>query len=414
MNAPISRIRTSGEFENYTLTNTRTMKNGDVDVSNITLDEQAGQTKYMYDWVTPNFSYKSARGKVINKPMHSIQTERTTTLSTMQRSYTLNGTVEWDHVFSMDPHLTRDGTPPNMGQANHLFIDIDQHQLRTLAGTSAQGNINPPEFEGVVFVAELAETLGFLLSPLRAYQKWLKRKLRQARRKKRKRTLGVDAKTLAEYISTGWLGFRYGAMPIIYDVQDAIAAITALEEITNRATARGYSTNHGTASDDQQQIAAWMQNDKHLETTRKVEVRAGILYTTDVKDTFGMHMRQIPKAVWEVVPFSFVADWFLNINDYIDAITPKAGIKILSSWTTTIITDTTEANGIGSPGSDPITWVLTQAGSSSESLITRDYSRSPTHTVGIASRPIPYEGDIGVKRLTDSLSLIFLLLKEKI
>jgi hypothetical protein len=48
----------------------------------------------------------------------------------------------------------------------------------------------------------------------------------------------------------------------------------------------------------------------------------------------GLHLSNLPSSIWEAIPFSFVADWVINLGDWIRAVTPKAGVKILATGVT--------------------------------------------------------------------------------
>jgi hypothetical protein len=66
--------------------------------------------------------------------------------------------------------------------------------------------------------------------------------------------------------------------------------------------------------------------------TEDIQVRAYCHYKADMTylpaRDFGL--TELPLTAWELVPFSFVVDWFVNIGDWLEALTPKLGIKILS------------------------------------------------------------------------------------
>jgi len=414
-----ARIRNSGEIGSIPFSSTRHSMGVLVASGSGDMPNTSGEHKYMFDYVTTNYDKLSSRGVVINKPMHKTKTTRSTVLTDFKREQMRSVSPFEkiaDYADSPVNKLTREGASGiNMGPVQHLFVDIDTNQLRTLAGTQAAASIAEPEFHGLTFVAELRETISFLHSPLRAYNRWLKRSLRKQRKSNKRHELSKkDVITLADSLSSNWLAYRYGALPLIYDIRDAIAAITALDEATNRHIARGFSTNYGTNSNDIEHVATWSSTKKEIQTRRTVEVRAGILYEVDTRDTYGVSMSQIPITAWEVIPFSFVADWFVNINDFVAAITPKAGVKVLSSWTAVKDTYQTDAQGIQEVGSDPVQFPVSLPATSTESFITEDYNRSPSHAVGIASRPIPYEGDLGTKRIIDTLALTFQLLNSKV
>jgi len=381
------------------------------------ISDAYGTTKMMWDWVTPKYQQLSSDGRVIVKPMNQIIEERSMSGVAPKLDRYSGSPLELASTYTYgDGQWLLTSGVNHLGLVQHLLVDLDVSQLSVLAGTSARANINPPEFQGLVFLAELRETLKFLKSPLTAWNRYLRNKQRSARRKKSRMSNAEYAKkhgrTLADYITSGWLSYRYGALPLIYDVNDAVEALTRVA-LTNRQTARGYAQNYGEESATQEFIGGSVSFSKDKETTRKVELRAGILYEYDYHDTFGVGIEQVPITIWEVIPFSFVADWFVNVNDYIGAITPKAGVKVLGSWTVKNDVTETKASGSSSSGTDS-KWINTVASESTEVLTTTVKSRYVGTELGIATRPLPYSGDIGKKRILDTLSLTFQLLNGAI
>jgi hypothetical protein len=53
----------------------------------------------------------------------------------------------------------------------------------------------------------------------------------------------------------------------------------------------------------------------------------------------GLAPEQIPSIAWELIPFSFVVDWFVDIGSWIKACQPKPGCDVLSSSRTTVLTN---------------------------------------------------------------------------
>jgi hypothetical protein len=47
-----------------------------------------------------------------------------------------------------------------------------------------------------------------------------------------------------------------------------------------------------------------------------------------------METRDLPTAAYELIPFSFVVDWFMDFNTAIEAATPVKGWSSLGSWLT--------------------------------------------------------------------------------
>jgi hypothetical protein len=67
-----------------------------------------------------------------------------------------------------------------------------------------------------------------------------------------------------------------------------------------------------------------------------VQVRAGSLDEMDVSMLFniGFSPKSLITLPWELIPYSFVIDWFANVGDFIGSLVPDFGIKQLGTYTT--------------------------------------------------------------------------------
>lgn len=213
--------------------------------------------------------------------------------------------------------------------------------LKIDAGTQAMAGVAGPKLAGLVTLAEMGETYRFLRNPFQM----LARLNRRANTWRRDRGGNMETvEDLADYMDAavgGRLAYRYAVLPIINDVNSAIAAFAQdYSDRRERFTSRGrvevirpqqaVLTNLPASSG-----GGWaLQN--HRKWDRTVEVRAGVLYEhhLTLNSNLGFSVDQIPIASWEAITLSFVADWLWNVGDYIQAITPKVGVNILGSWTT--------------------------------------------------------------------------------
>jgi hypothetical protein len=363
----------------------------------------------MEDMLIPNYHERVARGEVFVNPMTAVEWKRSASGSTGGYSFThILNSISYTNGFA----ILRPA-PTGLGKIAHLDIPIDIGALRILAGTQAASNVAEPEFYGQVFLAELRETIGFLRNPIKGMTDLAKRYRRAGRRAKRRGT--TRAYSVLQFIEEEWLAYRYAVMPIVFDMQDAVNAVDSLKEKPERFTARGSAKDEGSNS----LVVGPVQwgpfaMSKVVTTRRAVSVRAGILYTMNTRDTFGLSPSQIPSTVWELVPFSFVVDWFVNVGDYIGAITPKIGVDILGSWTT--VRDEALSFGSGFSTWNPPSGNYVNQGTptSSESWQTRETQRSAGHAIDFAVRPIPFSGDLGTKRIVDGIALLDGILRSKL
>jgi hypothetical protein len=217
------------------------------------------------------------------------------------------------------------------GPSGHLPVSIDVQGLLTQASTQAASNVRAPIFDGLVFVAELNETMRFLRNPIGGWVRFLEYAKRQKRRNSR-----LDGTKVIDFISSNWLAYRYAVRPLVFDTINLIDAVnkTIEGQEPKRFTARGTASDAGSESYTGLSSSYAANVRLNTSTSRNVSVRAGILYESKAgADNFGTSLYRIPVALWEVVPFSFVVDWFINIGDYVGAISPKVGVKVLGSWT---------------------------------------------------------------------------------
>jgi len=371
-----------------------------------------GDFKSMHDVSRSDYVTRAAKGEIFVNPMSSYKHERSASATTLKLFADVGSPYLWkSHQTGGAPHLTIGGL------VEHLAVSIDHHNLSVLAGTEAYANINSPDFQGAVWVAELRESIQLLTNPFGSINKLVKRYAKKGRQKAKRNPGRYKNYSVVDFIEENWLQYRYGIMPLVYDAQDITKAMSNLaSEMPERQTARGSASDEG----EESQVIEYVNGgyeiafEKEIKTKRSIDIRAGVLYQNNfTRNSFGVRLEDIPSAVWETVPFSFVADWFVNVGDYIQAITPKLGIDILGSWTVNRDTQVTTGKGstIGPVGS---VWEVSLGNTSSEEYKSLTTHRTPEVSVGIAYHPSPYKGTLGKKRLLDTLSLTDQILKSKL
>lgn len=288
-----------------------------------------GETVTTHDFVTPNYARKSREGKIIN---NSFSTDR---LSVTALCGGYDRTTRIATCSGTTTKYTEAG--PWAGSFDVEISDPDHaaalNNARLIAGTAAMAGIEEPDVMGLVELAELKKTAKMIPDMVARAQDLLRTLARHRRYRK------SSARNILEYVGSQYLGARYGITPLIGTLNDLTRSI-ADDTIRRpkRLTSRGFS-------DTGQYGSSWADKDggctgtylckytgqKYLSSS----VRAGVLYEHTLSfDKYGLSIQQLPSAAWELLPYSFVADWFLNAGDFIAAVTPKAGVRVLSSWTT--------------------------------------------------------------------------------
>lgn len=181
-------------------------------------------------------------------------------------------------------------------------------------------------FNGLTALGELAETLRMLRNPAQGLRRGLDDYLGAVTN----RTRRANKRSLPGIVSDTWLEHVFGWQPLINDVRDAGEA---LNRRSNRY-AGIYTRISGSATDEQASFSN-VSNDgfmfglnyvgkgltKHYVSVRfygqwKNECESPVEANTNL---FGVNWRDIVPSAWELIPYSFLADYFTNIGDVLSA-----------------------------------------------------------------------------------------------
>lgn len=139
-----------------------------------------------------------------------------------------------------------------------------------------------------------------------------------------KTDLGRDAVTAHADI---WLEAQYGWVPFMLDVRNAVNALMdVIEEPANTVgTVRTRRRRSDVFVSPEELMYSWATQGVRTWCAARVydsqQVRATWRFSPGVNDLPGRFGLLNPlEVVWELVPFSFVADWFFPIGDYLSAL----------------------------------------------------------------------------------------------
>jgi hypothetical protein len=153
---------------------------------------------------------------------------------------------------------------------------------------------------------------------------------------------------VADAASAAWLETRLGWKPVLFDIQNVMEAYvrnTSYFAKPTRLTARSSFKHEYVVPGE-----TYTANSPFLsgaivrrEKTLNFKVASGVLYelydenlTSAVVRNMGLRLEDVPRSVWELLTLSFVVDRFITVGAWLNAITPKPGVRILGSWTTTV------------------------------------------------------------------------------
>lgn len=305
--------------------------------------DSSTESKTMNDVVTPNFLSRIKRGEIINNAMDSTTEIVTAPVATPFHRKTVNKWANdtlhgdtWDGSWAMTSESL--GTFKTPGSVTMASIE----SLVDKAVTDAHANASSAELSLLMVAAEGRKTVDSLASIMYRVLK-IAKALKKAEFSYLKRELSW--KNLQER----YMELRYAIRPLVYDAQGLCNALEA-EKLAKsmRATARGFASDTWTDSDSYTTTSYYGAT---MTVNRKwtcvVDIRAGVLTDVELSHLSIWGMDQALETMWELVPLSFVLDWFIDVGNTIAAWTPSAGVKELASWVSITRVITSE-NWLGS------------------------------------------------------------------
>lgn len=145
-------------------------------------------------------------------------------------------------------------------------------------------------------------------------------------------------------LGNAYLLTRYGVKPLISDISNLCLSInTMMGSVleTSRGKESSFSVETFNTSSNE---ASTFTITGTVTRTQTVTARAMVLsqYTRDRMDSAGLSVKNLLTLPWELIPYSFVVDWFVNVGDFIGAITPAIGVDQVGS-SLTVTTETQDA-----------------------------------------------------------------------
>lgn len=322
-------------------------------------NQWAGQPTYNYaerrrviamvDTVTPNFKALRARGEIVNNPMWKVSYQR------LEKPSNAHGTGPGDGIctywelnclpaagFNYDLHSTPQAA------VDALCSQYSSDSI--VAQTKAWANIDVSEMQAWASLGELPETIRMIVDLLKQAMK-----LTIAAKRGDIKTLSKEVKKLRKFdtYADAWLMWRYGVRPLVGEITALLKILEAKPIVGKRQTFRG---KHVVTPEDVVTYshvnwsgggAGW-----DFKTTEKLTTtfRAGVMVQIENSINSGLALLGLDnplEAIWELIPFSFIIDWFFNVGDVINAIIGNPSLSPVCSFVTEEVTRTTLVETIG-------------------------------------------------------------------
>ena len=182
-------------------------------------------------------------------------------------------------------------------------------------------------FQGGVFLAELRETISMMRRPGAGLFKGIGNYLNAVERRKRPRR---GRRWNNRMLQDTWLEYSFGWTPMISDVMDLANTAARLQTETRRTTFRGYGSQetllssgtalsvHGSTLYGFLDTVYKLKSEVIYKAGTRVELQSALGSTQRLIELSGFQIENWVPSVYEVIPYSWVVDYFSNLGDVIN------------------------------------------------------------------------------------------------
>jgi hypothetical protein len=219
----------------------------------------------------------------------------------------------------------------------HIFgydqVSADNDALsHTLSRLSAQQH----DFQGLVALGELKETIALLRHPFRAADKLYQSYLRDLKKSKsfeelNRRRRRVEKEKFLETAAALHLEVAFGMRPLISDVKDLLKSIVHL--VYDRPPRQVIRGSGSSVVSESTQSSGAVGNLGVVKTTTVTRTSYGVTYTAYIDNShmasigsveaaqksLGFDLESFAPSLYNLIPFSFLVDYFSNLGNIIEA-----------------------------------------------------------------------------------------------
>nr|APG77250.1 hypothetical protein [Wenling levi-like virus 2] len=313
------------------------------------------------DVVTPNFKKIKKKGGIVNNPYESTKTKGTFTFEKGGDSSDWELVGDTNSVTHYIPRGRRyirfhinarwsagETTDAAFGITDGAYSKIlqavkDENPLPSSqsAVNDAFANQDAADLDSLVFVAEAQSTLDSFASLIMRIVK-IQKAIRSGRFwqvapktwKRFLRDKRGGAVSISNYFLDAWMEARYAWRPLIYDANGIVKYLRSDKDLSRRMTFRGSDSSESSGEYKFFVQDAGYSYDVTVNHNSQTRVRAGVIGVArfNAGSAHKLGLFNVATAAWDLVPYSFVANWFVNTSGVLHSINPNPVYTSIASW----------------------------------------------------------------------------------
>lgn len=264
-------------------------------------------------------------------------------------------------------------------------------------------------------VERLAKGVKLIRHPKQMFRAIWGRKPTRAEMRKLKKTAAYVTRK-AETVGDAWLEYRYVWTPLVLDVSDSIRALKKQKEKMYRYSQSAFKFFEDTVHFNE--VCVWQQP---YDSAATVHGRYGthIKYYYDVTNPLATAWSSLADPVqflWDLVPWSFVADWFVDLSTYLDLRSADWGLTFTDGYKSQLRVIETTFQPVSYTVSASPWYGWTQTYTCYPALPDHFYlynDRVVLSNFPAARLTFPLEDGLNLKRIADLIALINGLLEKR-
>lgn len=375
---------------------------------------QVGEKQTTYDVVTPDYFKRRSKGEIIINPFSSVHYYATCTFSGVSVKVGTANPAVWNDYVWTGPYLAYWMNGVQSSVAPDLITRQERDRLVAIASTKCWGAVSASKVQLLQTLADIKRTIELVRHPLASAESFV----RKARNRKNS-SWSDRSLTVAKYMAREWLTYRYGWRQLYLDVKGVLDAV-GTHERTGLLQTRA---NTKTRSEVSETLMVKANNSTfEIEVSKSTQdelyVKCGLFYDgkLDVPKYLGLTYLDVLAAAWDIIPYSFVIDWVVDVQSYLSALTPFYLVPARGAYTTLTRVKTLTHQVTGQVNMLASNWIQYGSVTSAPSGIAISIERSKTRIKGIGDPSLSLVANIGDLvsiRVLDSIALILNILRNK-